>query len=202
MATMEQRMIVRLHTAIGAERERLLHEPLWDGDVAAADAAARVALRSALDVVDPQADRVQEVAASLRSLAALVESQAIHGLRADVTPEYLRRLAAQLRAEAPTGHGGGPSAGWRDEATGLVSGGLVASCSTCGGPHYSCTSPERAQHWPGTPLVHKSVVAEDAVCGQAVGPEERTSLLWKYVTCKACIKANIAATEPPASEAR
>jgi hypothetical protein len=104
MATMEQRMIVRLHTAIGAERERLLREPLWDGDLEAADAAARVALRTALDVVDPQADRVQEVAASLRSLAALVESQAIHGRQADVTPEYLRRLAGQLRGEPQARH--------------------------------------------------------------------------------------------------
>jgi hypothetical protein len=192
MATMEQRMIVRLHTAIGAERERLLREPLWDGDLEAADAAARVALRSALDVVDPQADRVQEVAASLRSLAALVESQAIHGRQTDVTPEYLRRLAAQLRGE--------PSAAHYDEATGLVSGGLAASCSTCGGPHDSCTRaprevPERVQHWPGTPLVHMSGAAGDPVCG------ERTSRLWKYVTCKACIDAG-AQSAPPASGAR
>lgn len=170
MATMEQRMIVWLRTALGAEQYRLLDEPLWDGDVEAADAAARVALRSALDVVDPQADRVQEVAASLRSLAALVESQAIHGRRADVTPEYLRRLAAQLRGE--------PSAGHRDEATGLASGG-----------------PERAEHWPGTPLVHMYGAGGDPVCG------ERTSRLWKYVTCKRCIDAG-APSGPLASEAR
>jgi hypothetical protein len=99
MATMEQRMIVWLRTALGAEQYRLLDDPLWDGDVAAAAAAARVALRSALDVVDPQADRVEQAAAELRSMAALVESRMATGGPADVTPGWLRRLAATLRTE-------------------------------------------------------------------------------------------------------
>lgn len=51
--------------------------------------------------------------------------------------ERLRAEVARLRAERTVDDESDSRSGWRDESTGLVSGGLVPNCPTCGGDHHA-----------------------------------------------------------------
>jgi hypothetical protein len=43
----------------------------------------------------------------------------------------------------------------------------------------------QAGHWPGTSLVHMDYSSGNALCGDT--SSDRRSLLWRHVTCKACV---------------